>query len=179
MRHTYLINGHTKIPKKKDIFHNIEHRVNSEQLDEFGIETSVVYELIDGVSGLPARTSKSYQDQWVYGVFRFYPNGAVNLFFLYCEEFAAGLNRTDEFTLNTLDPKYSGYRGVCYMENDELKYIMYGINGEGLRFGKLEGAFSFDNGELLRSRDSQTLYNTDRYVKREVLSEFLDFEADW
>ncbi len=170
IRHTYLLDEITKIPRKEGLF-DVENRINSDQLANLNIDVTVIYEQLDLMNGELARLSDGYENQWVYACYRFYPNGALNLFILPWGE--------SEVDSKTFDPTYSGYRGVYYVDKGEIKYKLYATNGEYLRFGKLTGSFSFDGNNLTEYRDIQSKYNTDRYVKREIPAEFLDFEANW
>lgn len=162
-----LENGITTVPISKELS---KTRFSAVELDSLQIDTSVIYESLDPFTNALDRLEidDSYNS---YSCFRFYENGCINYFVLSKDE--------DDFVPEQFDPNYNGYRGIYYLQNGKVKYELYGIKGEGLKFGKMSGEFSFDGDNLFQHRNIHTAYSTRKFIKREIPLEFLDFEADW
>jgi hypothetical protein len=156
MKTMTLENGKSKVPIKSEVYKN---RSKFDRSLLSIVDTSVVYKYC----WINGKTSN------IYGVYRFYPEGQFNEFII------NGNRRSGE---RDFDPKFNGYRGVYYLENNRIRYDEFGPVTQNRRTGKLTGTFSFKGDTLFVIQDTDTRL-VHIYLKHELPPECMQFKADW
>lgn len=163
LRIEYLANGYTKVPRKPKAY---KKRKKFHDTLLSMIDTSVVYEEIDK-SGMLKRNSERSGEE-VYGCYRFYSNGNVNLFVI---------PRDKLLVKDFFDPKFNGMRGVYFLDNDKIKMeIFASVNGVG-SLGKVKKEIRIKNDTLF----VENLYPryVKIFVKRNLPKDFMGFDSVW
>lgn len=160
-----LQNERTPVPAKSDVYKN---KTKFEKSLLRVVDTNVIYEFFNQSYNVLQRLDTNIETR-TYGVYRFYPDGALNFF---------SLNRDKPLDSIYFNPKYNGYRGVYYLENKKIRYDLFAeINGWGW-IGRLSGTLTFIGDTLYVKRDYSTMY-IDIYIKRKLPDGYLDYKADW
>ncbi|MEP2935754.1 MAG: hypothetical protein ABJM06_14925 [Gilvibacter sp.] len=173
LRNYKLQNGYSRAATNPKVYAN---RVNFNTSLLAHIDTLVIYEeyVKEAYFGLEptqvnAVARKNYQDlNPLYGVYRFYGNGYFNYFILNREN--------DTLTKQMFDPKYGGWRGVYYAEDNIFKGdLITQISGDGA-IGIVEQVFEF-SGDTMFVHSKKRRDNI--YLKRKIPIQLLNFKADW
>jgi hypothetical protein len=164
IRTVVLRNGITKVPINEK---NYRNRVYCDSLLKKEIESTVFYEKVN------LRYQKLYRiddhvESTFYGMFKFYSNGNVNYFLI---------NKSLEFSPQSVDPSFCGYRGVYYRKNDNIKVDLFSITSELGSIGKKNKVISF-GGDTLYVTDERSMI-TEIYIKRELPLEYFQYIAEW
>jgi hypothetical protein len=163
---TYTLqNGRTKVPTKPAIYKN-QAKFDKTLLKI--VDTGVVYEEFNKRYNVLTRLDNHIETR-IYAVYRFYPNGRFNIFFI---------DRDKPLNINEFNPHYQGYRGVFYSEKNQIRYDLFAeSNGLGW-IGKLSGTFYF-NGDTLYIKRDEASKEFDIYIKKELPSGYLNYKAVW
>jgi hypothetical protein len=163
---TYTLrNGITKVPAKPSMYKN-KAKFDNSLLTL--IDTGSIYEEFDKHYNVLTRLDTHIETS-VYGVYRFYPDGTFNLFFI---------DRDKPLQPNDFNPEHNGYRGVYYSEENKLRYDLFApSNGLGW-IGKLTGTFRISGDTLYEIRDVDKKH-IDIYIKRKLPLDYLDYKKNW
>ena len=170
---TYILNdGITEVPVNTYVF------ANKKKVDTFFlrfIDTEVIYEEFDVSNNILRRLDNKIETS-IYTAYRFYQNGNLNVF---------ALSRNNSIDKNSLNPEYSGYRGVYYTEDGQVRFDYFAAD-EQLRKHtyRISGEFTFKGDTLFVQRDhskgiSKIHFPQRVYLKRELPPGYLNYNADW
>lgn len=163
---TYLLkDGITKVPIKKDVY---ENKVKFDKSLLTTIDTGAIYEEFDTYRNVLKRLDSDSKRSF-YGVYRFYANGKFNSF---------GIDKSVPLDSKMFNPEYRGYRGVYYLDKNQIRYDLFAPSNELRWIGKLTGTFRFSGDTLYVQRDESPQY-INVYIKRELPKEFLQYNANW
>jgi len=165
MKTITLQNGRTKVPAKNNAYKN---KMKSDNSLLKIVDINVVYEKFNKHYNVLQRLDTNVETK-VYGVYRFYPNGKFNKFFI---------DKRDVFNKNDFNPRYNGYRGVYYWDKNQIRYDLFAESNELGWIGKLTGTFTFSGDTLYVKRDVDKTH-IDIYIKRKLPPSYLDHKADW
>jgi hypothetical protein len=160
-----LKNGKTKVPADNKVFEGL----GSSEISQFyNIKTDCIYEAFNKKENILHRLD-NHIETGIYSVYRFYPHGRFNIFFI---------DRDFPLEENSLNPHYSGKRGVCYYYKNDLRYELYAEKNQWGWLGKLTGTLTFKGDTLFVKRD-ESPNEIKVYIKRELPFAFLDYQAEW
>lgn len=160
-----LKNNLTKVPYDKSVYKN---KINFDKELLKVVDTSVVYEEFSVKYNVLKRLDSHIENRF-YGVYRFYSNGYLNLFYL---------DRQLSQSVNDFNPDYNGYRGVYYKEEGKIKSDLFSIINDWGWAGRIKETYSFV-GDTLYVKNDKPRSNTYKYVKRKLPIEYLKYKADW
>lgn len=160
-----LKDGITEVPTDENVFKRVNGIDNS--IFEI-IDTNAIYESYLKRYNTLARLDTHIETS-VYGAYKFYSNGRFNMFFF---------NRNENLHANDFNPKYTGYRGIYYIEDSILKYDIFIPSNRFQWIDKYTGSIKFQGDTLLIKKD--IFPNTEKiYIKRKLPDGYLDNKADW
>lgn len=167
-----LLNKRTKVPVDATAYNN-KSKFNSLLLNN--VDTSVIYEEFDTRYNILKRLDNHIESS-IYNVYKFYPNGCINNFYLD--------RRNEPIPINELNPLFTGYRGVYYSENNKIRYDLFAEIDQRQHTGKITGTLTFSGDTLYVKRDDRkglnaTDYSTEIYIKRKLPPEYFVYKADW
>jgi len=172
IRTTILKNGREKAAINPMVYKN---RIHFDKSILNQIDTTVIYEeynttyyIGDNPVNVLARDNYQNPDTY-YMVYRFYGNGCFNLFHL---------NRENSvLTKELFDPGYTGWRGVLYSENGQIKGDLITQISAGGIIGKLTETFEFNGDTLIVTSKTPTWKYI--FLKRNISTDLLKFTAGW
>jgi len=159
----------TKVPLDNKVFN---HKQNLMSISK-DIDTLTLYEefrkstYISGTKkievNLPERLN-TVNSQGMYSAYKFYGNGCINLFFF---------DKNDSLTKEMLNPKFDGYRGIVFKQDNKLVMMRYVEVGEMGNFGLAKTYFRISGDTLIL--DEYPYY----FIKRKLPKEWFTYKADW
>lgn len=162
---TFLLsNQRTRVPSDSKVY------INKQKFDRnilTIIDTNVIYEKFDSRNAILARDDYREENN-IYDVIRFYPNGCFNIFFI---------NKTKNLSKQNFDPNYTGYRGVYYNEGSKIKFDLFAEVDQQGHIGKLSGILEFNGDKLILKRDD--LKYSEIYIKNKIPNDYLKFNPEW
>lgn len=167
-----LLNKVTTVSKNVSVYKNKSKFVSALLLKE--IDTSVVYEEYNLDKNILMRLDPCIECR-VYSVYKFYPNGCFNAFYL---------NRDKILSAMEFNPLYGGKRGVYYSENNKIKYDLFAEIDEHQHLGKISGTLSFMGDTMYLKRDDvkgidKTDYPKRIFLKRKLPPEYFVYKVNW
>ena len=142
------------------------------------IDTMAIYEEIYKISYVDKSPFTPRKKEYLYttypetfkGVYRFYSNGCYNLFII--------KNGETDFTNQMFDSKWTGWRGVYYLDNKNkiVGDLITRISGGG-EIGIRKDILEFVKDTLFVTPFKANTKNV--YVKRKVPFETLNSKAEW
>ncbi|PQL94406.1 hypothetical protein C4S76_05920 [Apibacter adventoris] len=114
---------------------------------------------------------KGYRSDFRYSIYKFYPNGGVNLFAF-----------KDDYNIKPedLNPLYRGQRGIYYKENGSIKMEIYTVVGEYIQWGIGTMELKVKGDTLLVKRTVKLdPHAVTVYIKKKLPPEYLIYKADW
>jgi hypothetical protein len=136
-----LQDGYTKVPLNNDVFD-----LSLEGLSLIApafIDTMDVYEAFDRKTRIPFRMDNN--PRGYYEAIRFYSSGKFTL---------VVVPKNRDLELKYFDPRFTGYRGICYEKAGEARFILYCPISESRKIGKCTGKISLQDGNLIFSYDN-------------------------
>lgn len=106
----------------------------------------------------------------LYGIYKFYPNGNLNLFF------SNGYSTPSKEFFN---PYFRGYRGVYYKENGSIKGDLFAEVDQKGNIGKLKETYIFKGDTLTVKTKNREISSTSIYIKRKLPPEYFMYNANW
>ena len=166
-----LLDKATDVPKNEEVYGN-KSKFNETILNT--IDTNAVYEEYDTEKNILARLDPCTSCRG-YLIFRFYPNGCLNMFYF---------KRNSTLPVKEFDPLYTGYRGVFYLENNKIRYDYFAEIDAQQHIGKISGTLSVVGDTLYVNRDDRkglnaTSYSPKIYIKRKLPAEYFVYKPGW
>jgi hypothetical protein len=148
-----LLNGHTKVPKDEKVLLNKKRSLKYVKGD---IDTlSLYWKIVD-------------DDPSVDYVYRFYSNGAINLFTL----------QTDTSNYRKFfNPAYNGYRGYYYESSGCLKADYFGPVSDSYDMGRITERFEIRGDTLFEISDKYGTVHP--FIKRPMPKNIMKYKATW
>ena len=171
MKINTLLNKTTTIPRDNAVYKNkTKFAVTLLQI----VDTSVVYEEYNTGKNILMRSDPCIECR-AYGVYKFYPNGCFNAFYL---------NRDKILSVTEFDPLYAGKRGVYYNENDMIRFDLFAEIDESQHIGKISGTLIFRGDTMYVKRNDRkgidaTEYPPRVFIKRKLPPEYFIYKANW
>jgi hypothetical protein len=167
-----LLDKVTDVPKSNAVYKN-KSKFTSTLLGI--VDTGVVYEEFDPNYNILTRLDNHIENNNLYRLFRFYPNGCFNRF---------TINKDKNLDVIFFDPNYAGYRGVYYADNSKIRYDFFAGIDQRQHTGKITGTLTFSGDTLYVKRDDRkglnaTDYSTEIYIKRKLPPEYFQYKANW
>ncbi|PQJ69675.1 hypothetical protein [Polaribacter butkevichii] len=168
-----LKNGYSRAAINEKVYKNKKHFEKGVLKD---IDTQIIYEeynttFYSGDKPINVLARKNYENPHTsYEVYKFYENGNFNLFILNREN--------SELKSNMFDPEFTGWRGVLYSKNGEIKGdLITQVSGMG-NVGIIKQTFEFRGDSLLINRKGNS-FGKRIYIKRKIPIELLKNNAEW
>lgn len=168
-----LNDGYTKVPSNPKVFNN---RIYFNKSVLAIIDTNAIYEEFqtNQYNGFEKQQNilarHNYQNSnTVYGVYKFYSNGNINLFYI---------DRTKpELTAQTFDPALTGWRGVLYTKKNKILGDIFTQTGQmNWQAGIQTYEFSVVGDTLFVELKNLHKYS---YVKRKIDPTILNHNTNW
>lgn len=131
------------------------------------IDTSVVYEAFEIRYGVLSRLD-SNRETGIYGNYKFYSNGRLNYFIL---------DRDKELLPGTLDPAFTGYRGIYCFDRGRIRGDLFTSISGKREPGRLNLTFDVKADTLFETVRNGELKYKRIYVKRKLPVAF--FKSSW
>lgn len=111
----------------------------------------------------------------LYGIYRFYSNGQLNLFFNTAAEVEMIFKQSDSLNnRRLLDPQFTGHRGRYIIENSKISGELYAEKDDRGNTGKLKQLFIFSSDSLLVKTNSGEKGYSTVYIKRKLPAQYLN-----
>lgn len=148
-----LANNKTQVPVKPSVYQNRQYFDKSLlQL----VDTNAIYVELEGSKG------------WL-GVYKFYSNGNVNWFIL----------KDLSLSKQSLDPNYTGYRGVLYKKKGKITADLFAEVNELGRIGRLVEYLQIRGDTLIVDSRNGELSSRAVYTKRALPTNYQPYYANW
>lgn len=168
-----LKNGYSRAAINEKVYSNKKYFEKSVLKD---INTEIIYEeynttFYKGNKPVSVLARKNNENPHTsYGVYKFYKNGNFNLFVLD--------RNNPELKSNMFDPEFTGWRGVLYSKNNEIKGdLITQVSGMG-DIGIIKQTFEF-RGDTLLIKEKGKSFRKRIYIKRKIPIDLLKNNAEW